>query len=434
MSDENSTSMRRALSIANIGMGVAGSYLGYALQHAFLGEAERGAKLKATHTRAARRMADEMKSLRGAAMKLGQTLSLQTGTLPDEMLTELATLQMSAPPMHPSLVRAQFKQSLGAEPEEIFKEFDAEPFAAASLGQVHHAVTRADEKVAVKIQYPGIRQSLANDFKMFRTLSKPAQASGHIPKGAIDEVEKQIISETDYRREADNIDFFQQHLAPVPFVEVPRVLRKYSSDKVLTMTLMKGEHLDDFLARRPSQKLRNQLGENLFDLFYFQVLEVEALHADPHWGNYLFTKDAGISLVDFGCAKYMSKATVSYLRAGFLFPGSIRSAEFGRLLEKYYKDEGRDLPPATRKALIRFAENFYRKVYPPTGDPEKPFDFGDPQFLKDFLSASKELFRAKGVLSELIFMVRAEMGMYQTLHRLKAKVRTSRIVRKYLTD
>ena len=91
------------------------------------------------------------------------------------------------------------------------------------------------------------------------------------------------------------------------------------------------------------------------------------------------------------------------------------------------------MPPATRKALIRFAENFYRKVYPPTGDERKPFDFGDPRFLKDFLAASKELFRAKGVLSELIFMVRAEMGMYQTLHRLKARVRTSHIVRKYLT-
>jgi len=427
--------MRRALSIANLGVGVAGSYLGYALQHAFLGEAERDAKLKATHTRAARRMADEMKTLRGAAMKLGQTLSLQTGTLPDEALAELATLQMSAPPMHPSLVRAQFKQSLGHPPEEIFKEFEPQPFAAASLGQVHHALTKAGEKVAVKIQYPGIRQSLANDFKMFRAISKPAQASGHIPKGAIDEVEKQIISETDYRREADNIEFFHQKLAPLSFVEVPRVFRQYSSDKVLTMSLMKGDHLDDFLARRPSQKLRNQLGENLFDLFYFQVLKVEAVHADPHWGNYLFTKDAGISLVDFGCAKYMSKATVSYLRSGFLYPGSTRSAEFGRLLEKYYEDEGRELPPPTRKALIRFAENFYRNVYPPGRDQQqKPFDFGNPQFLKDFLAVSKDLFRAKGVLSELIFMVRAEMGMYQTLHRLKAKVHTSQIVRKYLTE
>ena len=101
MADDQRTSIRRALSMANMGMGVAGSYLGYALQRAFLDQTTARTKLKATHTRAARRMADEMQSLRGAAMKLGQTLSLQTGTLPDETLAELVTLQMSAPPMHP---------------------------------------------------------------------------------------------------------------------------------------------------------------------------------------------------------------------------------------------------------------------------------------------------------------------------------------------
>jgi len=201
---------------------------------------------------------------------------------------------------------------------------------------------------------------------------------------------------------------------------------------VLTMSLMKGQHLDDFLARRPSQKLRNQLGENLFELFYFQVLEIQALHADPHWGNYLFDDDAGISLVDFGCAKYMSKSTLGYLRAGFLYPGSTQSPEFRRLLEKYYEDEGRKLAPATRRALIGFAENFYRKVYPPDASRNTPFDFGDAEFLNDFMAASRDLFKARGVLAELIFMVRAEMGMYQTLHRLRAKVRTSALVRKYL--
>ena len=429
---DNNAPIRRALSIANIGMGVAGSYLGYALQRAFLGESEREAKLKATHTRAARRMADEMQSLRGAAMKLGQTLSLQTGTFPDETLAELATLQMSAPPMHPSLVRAQFKQNLGAAPEEIFKRFAADPFAAASLGQVHHAVTHAGERVAVKIQYPGIRQSLAHDFRMFRRLTKPAQASGHIPKTAIDEVEQQIIAETDYLREADNLEFFRQALAALPFVKVPAVLREYSADKVLTMSLMSGRHLDDWLARRPSQKRRNEVGEHLFELFYFQLLQVEALHADPHWGNYLFKDDGNISLVDFGCAKYMSPASVGYLRSAFLYSGSTHSADFRRLLENYYRARGRKLPTTTGRALIRFADNFYRKVYPPNGD-QRPFDFADEAFLRDFLTESKNLFRTKGVLSELIFMARAEMGMYQTLHRLKARVHTSRIVRKYLS-
>src|SRR5262249_44905401 len=129
------SSLQRAFSMATAGVNIAGSYLGYALQRAFLDEGEGKGKLKATHPGTARRMADEMRSLRGVAMKLGQTLSLQTGTLPDETLAELATLQMRAPGMHPSLVRAQFKQSMGADPEAIFKRFEPEPFAAASLGQ-----------------------------------------------------------------------------------------------------------------------------------------------------------------------------------------------------------------------------------------------------------------------------------------------------------
>src|SRR5438128_3813058 len=193
--------------MASMGAGIAGSYVGYLLQRVFLGEAKGKIKLKSTHTRAARRMADEMQALRGPAMKLGQMLSLQTGVLPDEILAELSALQMEAPGMHPSLVRVQVKASLGGEPEEIFKHFTTEPFAAASLGQVHHAITHDGQRVAVKVQYPGIRQAIENDFSLFRTVSKPAQASGHIPKSAIDEIEKQIVAETDYLREADNIEF-----------------------------------------------------------------------------------------------------------------------------------------------------------------------------------------------------------------------------------
>src|SRR5437868_4329658 len=335
MASQKNTTTGRALGMASMGAGIAGSYVGYLLQRAFLGEEKGKIKLRSTHIRAARRMADEMQALRGPAMKLGQMLSLQTGVLPEEVLTELATLQMQAPGMHPSLVRVQIKGSLGREPDEIFKTFTVDPFAAASLGQVHRAVTRDGTPVAVKVQYPGIGEAIEHDFTLFRAASKPAQVSGHVPKAVIDEIQEQIVAETDYGREADNIEFFERGLAPLRFVRVPHVHREYSSDKVLTMSLLPGRHLDDFLARRPSQKLRDQLGARLFELHHFQVLKLEALHADPHWGNYLFDDDANIGLVDFGCVKYLAPRSVAYLRSIYLYPGAKDSPEFSRLIEKY---------------------------------------------------------------------------------------------------
>jgi predicted unusual protein kinase regulating ubiquinone biosynthesis (AarF/ABC1/UbiB family) len=430
MAREN-TPTGRALKMASMGANIAGSYLGYILQSPFTGKTTRQQKLKTTHRRVARRVRDEMLSLGGPAMKLGQTLSLQSGILPEEMLSELATLQMKAPGMHPSLVRVQVKTSLGKEPEEIFQTFSPKPFAAASLGQVHEATIRGGKRVAVKIQYPGIRETIESDFKWFRAISKAAQASGHIPKEAIDEMETQILAETVYKQEADNIEFFREKLSPLSFVEVPAVYREYSSDKVLTMTLVRGRHLEQFLASRPSQKVRNQIGTNLFELFYFQLLKLGAFHADPHWGNYLFRDDCTIGLVDFGCAKKLSPASLQYLKGVYLYPGSRHSVEFRHLLEANYENRGKRLSEAAYRALVDFAEE-YRKVYPPEQGKQFVFDFSDTTFLTNYIRHATNLFRTKHVMTDYIFMARAEMGLYNTLHALKARVTTSDIVRKYL--
>ena len=417
--------------MASVGANVAGNYLGYALQRAFVSQADREHKLRTTHARVGRRLRDEMLSLRGPAMKLGQTLSLQTGILPEETLAELATLQMAAPGMHPSLVRIQVKRSLGREPEEIFETFSPKPFAAASLGQVHKATIRGKKSVAVKIQYPGIKDTIQNDFKWFRTITKPAQASGYLPKAAIDEMQEQMLAETDYKREADNMEFFRENLAPLSFVEVPEGFREYSSDKVLTMSIVRGRHLEQFLASRPSQKVRNQLGTNLFELYYFQLLKLGAFHADPHWGNYLFNDDGTVGMVDFGCAKKLRSESLQYLHNAYLYPGSRRSAEFRRLLESNYRKQGKKLPESAYRALVDFSEE-YRRVYPPEKDINFEFDFSDKTFITNYMRHATNLFRTKHVMIDYIFMARAELGLYNTLHVLKARVRTSDIVRKYL--
>jgi predicted unusual protein kinase regulating ubiquinone biosynthesis (AarF/ABC1/UbiB family) len=340
---------------------------------------------------------------------------------------------MQAPGMHPSLVRAQFKSSMGAAPDEIFRSFEPEPFAAASLGQVHRAVTKSGDAVAVKVQYPGIRQAIESDFKWLRALTATAKVAGYVSEGTLAEVEQQILAETDYAREADNMDFFRERLKPLHFVTVPEVYRQFSSDRVLTMSHLKGEHLDRYLAKRPSQKERDALGTNLMELFYFQLLGMEAFHADPHWGNYLFSAGGAVALVDFGCVKYLPHALVEHLKTIFLYPGDRHSKEFRQLLRERYTLLGEASKPASLRALEDFVDGFIRRVYPP--EPEKehtPFDFADPEFLREFMSEAANLFRAKATLPEYIFWARAESGLFQTLHRLKARVRTSLIVRKYL--
>ena len=360
---------QRALRMAAMSAGVVGSYAGYLAKSAFLGEEKRGQQLRTTHAKTGHRIADELSTLRGPMMKLGQALSLQADIIPEEIIQELSTLQMQAPGMHPSLVRAQFKTSMGAAPEEIFRSFEAEPFAAASLGQVHRAVIDGGRKVAVKIQYPGIRNAVANDFKWVRKLTAAAQLTRHIPKSVLDEAEQQIVAETDYRREADNIDFFREHLCPLRYVSVPEVYREYSNDKVLTMSRLSGDHLEPYLAKLPSQQERDRLGSHLLELFYYQLLKVEAFHADPHWGNYLFGPDGTIGLVDFGCVKYLTHKFVENLCAIFLYPGDRTSVEFRRLLNERWAMDKLKLNPATQQAMVRLADGFYRRLYPP--EPEK---------------------------------------------------------------
>jgi predicted unusual protein kinase regulating ubiquinone biosynthesis (AarF/ABC1/UbiB family) len=431
---KRSTGAKRSLKIAGMGLGVAGSYLSYLVERAFVGPAQADRKLADAHSRAGRRIRKNMQELRGPAMKLGQMLSLQAGVLPDELIAELSGLQLAAPAMHGSLVRAQFRATTGADPENLFREFDDEPFAAASLGQVHRAVTRGGELVAVKIQYPGIRDAIVSDFKLLRAAVLPVRASGHFPGDALDELEQQILAETDYIREATNTEFFAAKLQPLGFVEVPQVLRKLSSDRVLTATMVEGEHIDRLLARRPSQATRDLLGRRLVELFYFQVLRLGAFHADPNWGNYLFRPDGSIGLVDFGCVKYLDPRFVEHLHEVYLYSGNRDSTDFRRLIAERYALFGRKLSPATAKAFSALAEGFYRRMYPP--EPERddePFDFSKSAFLNEYIRECTALTQSKGMLPDYVLFGRAEIGLYNTLHRLKARVPMTGIVRRFVT-
>jgi predicted unusual protein kinase regulating ubiquinone biosynthesis (AarF/ABC1/UbiB family) len=411
-----SGALTRGFRLGKLGLSLTGSYLGYQAQNIFLGEDPQ--RQRRFHQSSSRRVRRELGELKGAVMKLGQLLSLQSRALPETVIQELAALQMQAPPMHPTLARAQFNASLGKYPEELFRDFEPEPFAAASLGQVHKATTRKGQKVAVKIQYPAIRAAIENDFKLLRSAMLPARVTGHLPRAVLDEVQRGFLEETDYLREGKNLEFFSQALAGLDYVTVPKIHRELTTDRILTMSFVEGETVDEFLEHKPSAAVRNLIGERLVELFYYQLCHLGALHADHHPGNYLFRPDGRIGLVDFGCVKRINFDAATLIR-GCISRNWRQGEKPARLLLALVF--GADVPFKRAKKMLPTLEVMAGVLFPEK-DATALVDFGKGDSLAMLGQALKVALRDRLTNPEFAFVSRAELGLYSLLHRLDAKL------------
>jgi predicted unusual protein kinase regulating ubiquinone biosynthesis (AarF/ABC1/UbiB family) len=429
--DKPQSRIGRGFRIGKLGLSLTGSYLGYQFQNLFLDERERPEKQKSFQKKAAQQIRKELESLKGPVMKLGQILSMQSQALPEEVLSELANLQMRAPGMHPTLARAQFKASFGKFPEEVFRRFSPEPFAAASLGQVHRAVTKAGEDIAVKIQYPAIRTAIEHDFKLLRSASFPARLTGHATEAMILEVERGMLQETDYVNEGRNIDFFREQLELLDYVRVPRVHWDLSTDRILSMSFIVGEPLPDFLAEnKPSQETRNVLGIRLLELFNLQLHRMDQIHADPHPGNYLIGSDGTIGLVDFGCVKKFSPEFIELMHA-FEERAWLRGDEHARRMAYLIWGPQAASKPQLARKLLEQAIEFYGMLFPPANSKSAVVDFRNDKILNAMFRIWNNCLRAKTVNPEFAFYTRAEMGLYNLLHLLRAKIDTSAALVKF---
>jgi predicted unusual protein kinase regulating ubiquinone biosynthesis (AarF/ABC1/UbiB family) len=253
-----------------------------------------------------------LNQLKGTALKASQILSMQAGFLPESMRQELARGFHQATPLNRALVHKVFRQEFSQSAEQLFQRFDSQAFAAASLGQVHHAELHGGERVVVKLQYPGIAASIASDMRMIRTLLQGLRlGTGVLPGAAIvervmNDIEHKLAEEVDYRHEAEQLRWFGAH-APAAII-VPQPVATHSTQRVLTMQAITGQHLDAWLATRPTQQARNHAGQLLFDWFLHSVFGWRRLHADPHPGNFLFRSDGQLGVLDFGCTKPVSPA------------------------------------------------------------------------------------------------------------------------------
>ncbi len=257
---------------------------------------------------AGRALLKTLGEMKGLPMKLGQMFSYIDGLAPpgyeDKVKHLLQQLQEKAPPLSPEAARSVVQQELHAPPEQIFGQWEHEPFAAASLGQVHRALTRSGERVAVKVQYPGIDRAVQNDLKSLSMLEMVVAplARPYQSKQTLDEIKQIFLAELDYGLEAENVDLFRRINADLPQVYIPRVFHSLSSRRVLTTELLDGQSYDQF-RHEASQQERNAAGVTIWTFMMRALLRYGVMYADPHPGNYRFLGGGKVGFLDFGCVK-----------------------------------------------------------------------------------------------------------------------------------
>jgi len=253
--------------------------------------------------RTAQDVADTLGTMKGVLMKLGQLASYVDDGLAPPARRALGRLQDSVPPMSPELAAGVIAAELGAPPEEVFGQWDPLPIAAASIGQVHRAITADGRAVAVKVQYPGIAETIAADLGnvgLLRSLLRMAAPSQDVTE-LIEELRQRITEELDYLREADSQRRFAAYFDGHPTITVPRIIDELSTARVITSELATGARFAQMLDW--SQEEKDAAAETIYRFTFHSLYELQAFNGDPHPGNYLFEPGGRVTFLDFGLVK-----------------------------------------------------------------------------------------------------------------------------------
>lgn len=369
---------------------------------------------------------DSLKELKGSALKVAQMLSMEKNILPQAYVEKFSLSQFSVPPLSNALVKKTFRKSFGKNPEEIFDEFAPNSVNAASIGQVHQA-KKDGKELAVKIQYPGVRESISSDLKLVKPI---ALRMFNIQKEGSDayfqEVENKLFEETDYVLEIKRSQQFADECKHLPNLKFPEYYSEYSSDKIITMDWMHGKHFSEFTVQPLAHDISNKIGQTLWDFYMFQMHSLKKVHADPHPGNFLVNDHHELLVIDFGCIKeipedfylpYFQLATSENLHSPVEFKKKLYDLE---ILTK--KDSDREIEFFS-KIFYELLEVFTR---PFNSD---VFDFSDEKFFSDMaeigqryakMSEIRELNVNRGS-KHFIYMNRTFFGLYNMMHDLKAK-------------
>ncbi len=419
------TKVQRATKFMQTGVKIGGNYVKHYAKKLVDGNTTQ-AEL---HANNAKDIYNALSELKGSALKVAQMMSMDRNLLPSAYQEKFTMAQYSAPPLSYPLVVKTFASAFGKTPADLFDTFTKDAVNAASIGQVHRA-TKVGQVFAVKVQYPGVADSIASDLRIVKPFA--VQLLG-LTERDIDmymtEVQGMLVAETDYELELKNAVHIAAQCAHIPHLFFPRYYPEYSSKRILTMDWVPGQHLNEFLLTNPAQAVRNQIGQALWDFYDYQMHVMHMVHADPHPGNFLLQPDGTLGIIDFGCVKVIPE---EYYKKHFqvispsIFKDEATLNQVFLDLQFIYED---DTPQLKRLFTDLFSEMVELTIKPfRSGE----FDFGSADYFQQLynfgerLAKMDELKKSKKPRGskDALYLNRTYFGLYSMLNQLGAKIST----------
>ena len=370
---------------------------------------------------------DGLKSLKGSALKVAQMLSMEKNLLPSAYVERFSLAQFSVPPLSGPLVRKTFKKYFGEYPEDLFDTFATQSVNAASIGQVHLA-TKNGKKLAVKIQYPGVANSIGSDLALVKPVAtRMFNLKGQDTEKFFKEIEGKLLEETNYELELKQSLEVKTACARIPNLLFPNYYPELSCEKILTMDWMDGIHLSEYAKDNNDQDKNNRLGQTLWDFYMYQMHMLKSVHADPHPGNFLITDTGELVAIDFGCIK---KIPLEFYTPYFELANKEAINDLDFFTEKITELEilrPDDSPKAKEYIVALFHEMLSIFTQP---FHHENFDFSDEEFwgkiarMSDRLANDEYLRKLNGNRGSkhFLYINRTFFGVYNLMHDLKAKI------------
>lgn len=374
---------------------------------------------------------NSLSELKGSALKVAQMMSMDKNILPRAYQDKFTMAQYSAPPLSFPLVIKTFQKYFGKNPDQMFDTFSKSAINAASIGQVHQA-TKGGKTFAVKIQYPGVADSVSSDLKLvrpfaLRLLNMNVKELDHY----MDEVEEKLLEETDYVLEVDRSREISEACAHIKDLVFPKYYSDLSSERIITMDWLNGLHIKEWLESNPSQEQKNRIGQALWDFYHHQVHNLMQVHADPHPGNFIIQTDGSLGIIDFGCVKVIPEdfyhGYFSLIKRDLLMKEEELNEIFYNLefiSEKDNDEEKLYFKSVFKEMISLLGRPFHVDTFDFSDDTyfEKIFQLGDRISNEKMFRKSRQ---ARGSRHGL-YINRTYFGVYNLLNQLQATVFTTK--------